>query len=355
MKKFKKGIFTLVIVVIIATVSILQLRSNKAENDTVVELANVTGSFYPVKTMKVNSEIMKSSLVSNGFLKPVTDLYVVSETQGRVVEIYKNKGDFVKTGDVILKVEDELLQAQLRASKATLKKQEKDKQRFLRLKAENAVTQQQLEEVLLNLELTKAKYINAVRQLDDTKIKAPVSGIINEDFIELGQFISGGSKVCNIVDISKLKLNIKIAESKLSKVKKGQKVEIMTSVYPDDKFIGSVGTIAQKAGVGNRFDVEIVLSNTERNVLKGGMYVEAKIVDESAQLSFFIPRQAINGSLKDASIYSIKGTKVEEKKLVVKSAQNGKVEVIKGLKEGDEIVVAGNYNIYDGATVKVVN
>ena len=98
------------------------------------------------------------------------------------------------------------------------------------------MTSQKLEEIKLNYESAEANYISAKRQYDDTRIKAPVNGFIENDFIEKGQYISRNAQICNIIDPQKLKLNISVSEQDYQHIQLGQKVKITTSVYSNTEF-----------------------------------------------------------------------------------------------------------------------
>ncbi|MCW3807054.1 efflux RND transporter periplasmic adaptor subunit [Plebeiibacterium marinum] len=347
--------------VYIASIGILcflvyfQLKGNKEANKEIAELANITGKYYPVKALVIKPEQYKTSFETTGFLKSLTDLNLVAETNGRITNIYKRKGDNVTAGDVIAKVDDQLLQAQLNATKASYDQLEKEVKRFTKLANENAVTSQQLEEIKLNFETVKAQYIAAKKQLDDTNIKSPVSGYIENDFIEIGQFIGNGTVVCNIIDSKNLKLNIEIPESDYKKVELGKTVDIISSTYPDQNFTGKIIYIGKKAGYGNSFSTEIQISNNTHGLLKAGMFVTTKIDLLGDASDYFIPRKAIAGSLKDANIFIVKDNKAILTKVITGNVIDDQVQIVNGLKEGDTIVIEGNYNIYDKANVKVMN
>lgn len=355
MKKYIKRIIYLVIMVFCCFLIFNQLKNNKQKTKEIAELANIKGNFYPVKVFVLKPTNPEAIFSTTGFLKSETDLDLKSETQGRIVRIYKQRGDYVKAGDLIAKVDDELLRAQLEATKATYEQLEKEVVRFTRLVTQNAVTSQKLEEIQLNLETTKAKYVSAKRQLANTSIKAPIGGFIESDNIEVGQFISAGATVCNIINTKKLKLKIEISEHEYSNIKIGQQVEIISSTFPNQIFEGKISYIGKKAGFGNSFNVEIKLKNQKGNLLKAGMFVAAHIALESNSVGFFVPRRSIVGSLKDASIYVVHENKSVLKKIITGNIVNDQVKIIEGVKENDVIIEEGNYNIYDQATIKVMN
>ncbi len=225
MKKKFKHLLSLVVICICILGIFLQLKNNKAKTKETADLANIRGQYYPVKALLIEPTSPMTTYVTTGFLKSNTDLNIISETQGKIIKIYKQKGDNIKKDETIAKVDDELLTAQLNANKAALNQQEKEVARFTKLVKENAVTSQKLEEMQLNLETTKAKYASAKKQLDNTIIKSPVNGFIESDNIEIGQFLSPGSVVCNIIDTKNLKLDLNISEKNYTTLKTGQSIK----------------------------------------------------------------------------------------------------------------------------------
>lgn len=355
MKKRLKLLLSLVVICICILGIFLQLKNNKAKTEQTADLANIRGQYYPVKALVIESSNPITKYTATGFLKSNTDLDLISETQGKVVKIFKQKGDYVKKGETIAKVDDELLIAQLNANRAALDQLEKEVARFTKLVKENAVTSQKLEEMQLNLETTKAKYVAAKKQLDNTKIKSPVNGFIESDHIEIGQYLSPGSVVCNIIDTKDLKLELNISEQNYATIKTGQLIEITSSTFPDKTFEGIVTYIGKKAGYGNSFSVEIKLVNNKDNLLKAGMFVSATISSEQNTSGIFVPRKAITGSLKNASIYIIQNNKAILKNVITGGVFNNNVRIIKGIEQGDSVIIEGNYNIYDQASIKVIN
>lgn len=355
MKKTLKRLSIIISVVLLSILVYFKLESNKAENNNIAELANIKGSYQPVKALVIEAEQANTSISTNGFLESASDINVISETQGRITNVYKEKGDFVNAGDVIAKVDDELLAAQLGATEAAYMQLQKEVKRFTKLHAENAITTQKLEEIKLNLETTESNYIAAKRQFSDTEIKAPVSGYIENDFIDLGQFLGGGSVVCTIIDIKNLKLQINISEHDYRSVQLNQLVDIYSSVYPDTHFEGRIRYIGKKAGYGNAFNAEIEVVNNNKQMLQAGMFVSVHINNQEMKESICIPRRAINGSLKDAYVYVVQDGIAVKRKVITGKNIDDKVAIISGLNVGELLVVEGNYSISDGIKVKVVN
>ncbi len=355
MKKIFKTSASVAILIVTGLLIFFQLKGNKENNQSITELANIKGQYYPVKVLTVKSSTYTSSINTNGFLQSCTDLNLVAETNGRIINIFKRKGEYVQVGDTIAKVDDEMLRAQLNATKASFDQLQKEVDRFTKLANQNAVTSQQLEEIQLNYETTKAQYVSAKKQLKNTCITSPVDGYIEQDFIEIGQFIGNGSVVCNIIDSKNLKLQIEVSEENYLNIKKSMEVEINTSTFPDKNFCGTISYLGKKAGYGNSFSAEVKINNNNEGLLKAGMYVTAKIDITGNSNEYYIPRKAISGSLKEASVFLVVDNKAVLSNVTCGKVINDQVQIINGLKSEDKVVIEGNYSIYDQANVKILN
>src|SRR5690606_4066396 len=99
------------------------------------------------------------------------------------------------------------------------------------------------------------------RRISDAHIKAPISGVINKKYVEIGSYLSPGTALFDIVDVSQLKLNVSANEKQVVQLKKGDKVDISVPVFPEEKFTGTVEFIASKADASLNFPLEIKVDN----------------------------------------------------------------------------------------------
>lgn len=123
----------------------------------------------------------------------------------------------------------------------------------------------------------KADLITAKKALNNTTIKSPISGYINNDFITVGQLLGGRIACARSLINTPLKLNVKISEYEVAKVKKGQEVIVRLKDFSDKKFTGRIVSIAEKSDMAMKFNVEIVLINTSNERLRSGLYAEVEL------------------------------------------------------------------------------
>lgn len=346
------------IVIAIAVVAVLfvafKLAGNKQKFQEEVAFSQRTIDKIPVAVEVAPKNVLSENVVATGTLEASDVLNLVSETQGKIIAIYKEKGDRVSVGEVIAKVDDEVISANVLTAEANYAQFEKDVERLTRLAEENAVTKRDLEQANIGLKKAKADLINARKALSNTSIKAPISGYINNDFITVGQLLGGGSPVCEIVNNSQLKLNVKVSEREAYKIKVGQNVAVRLTVFPDKKFSGRITSIAEKADAAMKFNVEITMTNNGIAHLRSGLYAEAELPVKNEE-NIIIKKVSIIGSMENPQVFVVEGEKAIRKTLIIGQSNNKEVEVLSGLAEGDKVVVSGQLNLKDGDNVKVIN
>jgi len=353
--KIKKSHLIVSAIIIVALVSIvLRLMSNKAQLTNDISMAQrkvekIAVSIEPVVKGSINENIS-----AIGVLEASEVLNVVSETQGKIIKICKEKGDKVEKGEVIVKVDDEVISANALTAEANYEQSERDVERLTRLAKENAITKHDLEQATIGLKKAKADLINARKALSNTSIKAPISGYINNDFVTEGQFLGGGSSVCEIVNNNSLKLNIKITEYEIFKVKVGQAVSVHLTAFPDMNFTGTISSIAEKADAAMKFNVEITLLNNSSVHLKSGLYAEA-VLPVKHDDKLLIKKSAIVGSMEHPVVFVANNGKAEKREIIIGQSNDMQVEVLKGLSTGDQIIISGQLNVKNGDEIKIIN
>ncbi|MBI1808226.1 MAG: efflux RND transporter periplasmic adaptor subunit [Ignavibacteria bacterium] len=308
----------------------------------------------PVSVMKVTRERLSDAHSFVGTVAANNDVAVVSETQGKVVAVMATVGDYKDAGSVIVQVDDELKQASFETAEVNFQKGKKDLERFESLAKQEAATDQQVDAARLAFKAAEAQYIVARRQLRDTKITTPISGVVTARPVDVGTYIQSGTVVANVVDISKLKVKLNVGESDVFRLKIGDKVEVTTDVYPGVPFEGRIQTISAKADEAHTYPVEIGVANHKDHRLKAGMFGRVSLISIGADPALTISRGALVGSLKKPQVFVVNGTISRLRDIIVGSEFGTRLTVLNGLTEGETVVVAGQNNLKDGGTVSVV-
>jgi RND family efflux transporter MFP subunit len=328
-----------------------KLRSNKAALDAKTQLSTITRAFVPVEVTPVVTDILSNHLDADGIFLPAKEMLVISETAGRVVETYKNKGEYCREGEPIAKVDDEMLRIELEATQANLAKLRKDRERLTNLIEGDAAPKNKMEDLELGILAAEAREKGLKKQISNTTLKAPMTGTLGLRFIERGSVIGPGIQIGQMTNLDKLFLMVKVTERDVLNIKKGMRVSVQADVFPETKLSGLVTNIGLRADNAFTYDVEIEVTNPPNNPLRGGMHAKAGFTFEHNRRGLVLPRKAITGSVQDAKVYIVEDSVARIRPVVLGLIQSERVEVISGLKEGDKVVTSGQLNLTDGAKV----
>lgn len=316
--------------------------------------SNIVDS-YPVTIEKVSTKEFKNALELIGTIQGANDVAVMSEAQGRVIGVYAKVGDFKSQGSLLIQLDGELKLAAFKTAEANYEKFKKDYERFEALYREKSIAESQLEAARLDLQRAESNYTIAKREYNDTKITAPISGVVSSRLVDEGDYVNKLNVVSNIVDISKLKVKLNVAEKDAFKLNRGDAVVVTTDVYPGVKFNGKIESISDQGDASHTYPVEVSLVNSKSNPLKAGMFGKVLFTSINGGNTIVIPRESLVGSVKDASVFVIENGIAKERKVVIGSTYDTMLQVLSGLNEGEEIVVNGQSNLKDNFKVKVVN
>lgn len=349
MKKFK--VILIAILFIAGIIAILFNNKSKIQAKTSSERVDA----YPVIVTPVSSREVEKSLDLVGTIIANNDVAVVSEAPGRVTAVYASVGDYKPAGSVLFQLDDELKQASYKTAEVNYEKSKKDFERYEALHNDKSVTDAQYESARIAYLTAEAQYITARRMYNDTKIKAPISGIVTARLVDKGNYVNDKNVVANIVDISKLKVKLNVAEKDAFKLKPGDNVEVTTDVYPGVVFNGKIESISAKGDESHTYPIEISLPNSKLNPLKAGMFGRVNFSSINKSNALVIPREALIGSIKDARVFTVENNTAVLKKVTIGNTFDNTIEVIGGLNSGEKVVVNGQNNIKDSDKVVIKN
>ena len=300
-----------------------------------------------------------------GKLEGITDVNLISETNGKVVEIYKKLGDWVGKGDAIGRVDNvdaenqqKQAKAALMAGEATLEsasisfraaqnlyeKEMISESEYLQAKSSQKNAQAVYNGLLASLEMARKNFENS-------EFNAPVSGFIAELNLEIGEMVSSGKYVAGIVNSKKLLIKTGVSESDISHVKKGDPVIID---YQGKEYEGKIeGVGIRPVTGGNNYPVEIVLANPKLE-LYPGMVIEGHIYSQTFENVLYTSIENLREKYDKEFVYVINTENRAELRIVELGEKVANNIIIKtGLQAGDKLVIDGIDSISDGSLVEV--
>ena len=264
---------------------------------------------------------LRVTISSTGKVEPVKTVEVKSKASGEIVELKYEEGDYVHQGDLLCKIDPELVKfeydkavADLAVAKASMQTTEREVNRQKELfdkdmvsAAEREATQLTLEQARASLVRAEANVSNAKKSLDDTVVRAPISGLVIQRNVEEGNIIasgissvSGGTALMQIAQVDSVYIVAQVDETDIGKVELGQPVEVEADAFPDQTFKGEVLKIAPMALVQQNvtiFEVTTKVDNSERK-LKSGMNANIEIITAFAPNALLVPNAAVKDPRK---------------------------------------------------------
>ncbi len=349
MKKLK----VIAVVVVVFSLIVAVLIRNRAQIQA--ETRNLHVDSYSVTIAPVEKENVVHSLDLVGTINANNDVRIISQTSGKVTDVLCRVGDYETAKSVLIHVDDRLQEAALKLAQVSLEKATKDYSRYRQLYKENSITDSQLEDAQLAYESAKDRFVIARRQYDDTRINTPISGFVTSRAVNVGDYVTPGMVVAEVVDISKLKVTVSVNERDVMDFRPGDRVKIATDVYPGVDFTGFIKTISSKADADHTYPVEIEFANSRQHPLKAGMFANVFLTARAASESLMMPRQALVGSVEDPEVFVVKDGVARIRKIVVGAGYNNSLQVLSGLNAGETVVTTGQDNLEDGYKVNIVD
>ena len=218
---------------------------------------------------------------------------------------------------------------------------------------ESSISDSQIEQARWSYQSAEAQYIVARRQLSDTKITTPISGVVTARYVNIGSMVMGApqaTQIANVVDISRLKVKVSVSEKDVIRLKVGEKVEVTTDVFPNTVFTGSIFSISSKGDEGHTYPVEVVLNNSKQQI-KAGMFGRVMFTPKISGAAIVIPRESIVGSVKNAMLYVVKNNVANVRTIVTGKEMGTDIEILSGLDEGEQDVINGQNNLSENVPV----
>jgi RND family efflux transporter MFP subunit len=331
------------------------LISNKKKNEAKTAVVAAGSNGVAVRVSLVKADSLSTAMNANGHFEAKTQIDLSSKTSGRIERILVDEGSIVRKGQVLAVIDADDLSVELNSAEVNYQNALKDKQRYENAFATGGVTRQQVDQAILALHNAEARLSTNRIRISDATIRSSINGIVNKKYIEAGAVVAPGTKLFEVVDVSKIVLRVSVTESQVASLHTGDAVKVKASAFPDRSFTGRVGFIAAKADEALNFPIEIELASNPGNVLKAGMYGSAEFNFPGNKPVIQVPRTAFVGSVSSNQVYIMSADSTASLRAVVAGRILGdKVEVLEGLKENEKVIISGQVNLSDGARVNVI-
>lgn len=309
----------------------------------------VRAVIWPVTTVEYRSE---ERFIGSIAAREMVE--VQSEIQGVVQSIEFQEGQRVIKGELLVKLDDTKLRAQLEQDEADLIQFRTDYEMDKQLFEESTISRQAFDQTASKLKRVEATMELRRRELADTEIRAPFAGVVGTRDISIGQVVNPQTTLTFLVMLDPVDIEFQLPERFVSKVLVGQEVSVSVRAWPGELFRGEVHYIAAYVDQGTRtVQVKARINNSD-NKLKPGMFGEVYLAMESYPDAILVPETALFRILNshEASLYRVTPeSKVEMVRVGVGKRLAGVVQILSGLDDGDRLIVEGTQKAIPGADV----
>lgn len=311
------------------------------------------------QTLNVNAKVIKPEsltdvLKTSGILLPDEEVDLSFETSGKIVEINFMEGTKVKKGQLLAKVNDLKLQAELQRLQAQVKLAEDRVYRQQTLLKRDAVSQEAYEQVKTDLATLNAD-INIVKEnIALTELRAPFDGIIGLRQVSIGTYASPTTIVAKLTKISPLKVEFAVPERYANDMKKGINLDFFIegelNAY-QAKVYAVESTVDQQL---HQLTVRALYPNHDQTLLPG-RYASIELKKDEIKDAIAIPTEAIVQELGKDKVYLYRSGKAEPVDVITGIRTEAEVQIVKGLQVGDTIITSGTLQLRTGLPVKLDN
>jgi membrane fusion protein (multidrug efflux system) len=357
------GLFALVV----AALAGLKIQSVSAQ------IAQFSAPKPAISVSAANSEQVQwqNRLPAIGTLKALQGIDLTVESSGTVQDVLFRSGEKVSLHQPLIQLDSDVESATLATSQAERDLAQVEFDRARSLLTRQALSKSEYDRLAAELLKANTRVAQLKAIMAKKRILAPFAGTIGIRQIDVGDFVSSGTIIATLQDVSSLYVDFYLPEQSVPQLKLGQRVRFSVAAFPKESFEGEINAINPKVENSTRnVQVRAILSNPESKLLPG-MFANLEVLLPSEDARVVVPETALTYTLYGNSVYVIGNKKddqgVEEKDdkgqpvLVVErrfvetgERRDGKVIVLKGLKAGEQVVTAGQLKLDNGSHVAVV-
>jgi membrane fusion protein, multidrug efflux system len=335
-----------------------------------------------VETAAATAGVLTEGTDVTGTLAPKFEVDVKSEVAGLVSEVYVTEWVRVKKGEPLAKVDIREQEAFVKRTEAALEsakssdlqarvadnRARRELERMKKLKENGLATQQALDDALSEAEAAASRVeaarsqvrvaeedLNQVRtRLSKGRIAAPIEGVVSERRANVGDLVGeagANQPLFHIVDNRVLNLTVSVPSSSMASLRRGQPLEFTTDALPGRTFKGTVMFINPAVNEADRSVRVIAEVNNAAGELKGGLFVQGRIVTGKRDGVILVPREALSGwdvAGRKAKLFIVDGEQAKSREVRTGLATERGVEITAGLKPGETYIVRGAFNVKEG-------
>ena len=315
-----------------------------------------------VSVAEAKTEVIPNLLTAVGDLAAVHQVNVTSDVSGRITDIMFTPGATVKAGSPLVQLFDGPEQGDLASFKALATGAQMALDRAKQLAARQFGPQSTVDAAQATYDQANAGIAKTQAIISQKLVRAPFDGELGVRHVEVGQFLTAGTQIVSLTDLSELYANFTVTEKDSAQLKVGQTVRVLVDAYPGRAFEGKITAIEPQIATDTRnIRVQATIVNPD-HILKPGMFATTTVVLPDKPAVVTVPETAVDYTLYGDSVFLITEKKEDDGKTSLTAVRtfvrtgnriNGRAEILSGLKAGDRVVAVGQLKLQTGAAVAI--
>jgi membrane fusion protein (multidrug efflux system) len=306
----------------------------------------------PVIVEEVVRADMEAFLDGSSTLMAEDHVDVVSQATGVAVELFVEEGDRVRGGQILVRLAYEELELAERAARSDLDKLKADYDRALALSKEELIAEEEYQRLRFDYERAEIEWQQRKLDLEHTRILAPISGVITERMVNVGQLVQLNEAVFRLVDFDSLVAPVFIPEKYLASLRVGQRALIHPRGLGSDAFDGSIVRISPIVD-SQSGTVKVTVGLDRRAGLRPGMFANVQIVLDTHEDAVVLSKKALVFEDELPHVFVVTEGTAEKRRLELGYQDAQRVEAISGVEPGESVVLVGQSALKEGSAVEI--
>jgi len=313
------------------------------------------GGPTPVEVVSLATSVVKEDLQAVGSLRSNESVILRPEVSGRIAAIGFKDGAIVRKGQLLIQLDATLNEAEVAQTKAEYDLALSNLKRSEDLASRQFISSSAQETAASNAQVAEAKLKLAQARLSKMRIVAPFDGSVGIRNVSLGDYVKDGTDLVNVEDLRVLKVDFRLPERNYSQVHVGQTIEVVADALPSEVWQGQIEAINPKVDANGRsLEIRGRLENTSGK-LRPGMFVRVRVIVGERTDALLVPEESIVPQGGEFYVYKVVDGTARRVPVTIGVRRDAKVEILRGLAAGDQVVTAGMRLSRDGQPVRVLS
>lgn len=306
----------------------------------------------PVETAEVRLQTILDEFQAVGSIEAGDQVEVVTEIEASLEQLTFREGGVVRRGEVMARLDDVQLSAELRRAEALRDQSQAAYDRVKRVVDLGAGAPQDLDDAAASLKVAEANVQLAAARLDKTRIRAPFSGMVGARRVSAGAFLRPGQAITDITRIDEVRVRFSIPERFMGRLQPGNSVDVSTTAHPDSHLTGRIDFVEPTLDPATRSARVVARVQNPGGLLRPGMSANVSAVLSERSAALTVPNEAVFVSGEDHLVFAVNAdSTVVRTAITLGTRLADVVEVTSGLSPGQLVVRAGQQKLRDGIKV----